>query len=179
MAQGRRQAVVVSPSTEFVPSEAGGLRTGLVEPSGHRFHNKEPPSWTKEAALCNGISMSSRCGDWALLELDWTWTPSSMSQQILPFALITSHIWSRSLGFDDSVEKCRAVGQAFTMKHRSPELVRVVPTMVSICKLEGPQQVGDSHRRGVFQQGLRYVGFDTLTLLSPSHYLTSARSPKI
>jgi hypothetical protein len=69
---------------------------------------------------------------------------------------------------EDSVEKCRAVGQAFTMKHRSPELVRVVPTMVSICKLEGPQQVGDSHRRGVFQQSHRNQApqLASLTLVS-------------
>jgi len=55
------------------------------------------------------------------------------------------------------------------MKHRNPELVRVVPTTVSICKLEDSQQVENSHRRGVFkshrdrelQELDTHPGFDT------------------
>ena len=47
------------------------------------------------------------------------------------------------------------MGRTSTPKHRSPELVRVVPTAVPICRREGPQQVGDSHRRVIFQQSHR------------------------
>ena len=44
----------------------------------------------------------------------------------------------------EDFEKCLAMGRTSTAKRRSPELVRVVPTTVSICERGGPQQAGDS-----------------------------------
>jgi hypothetical protein len=53
---------------------------------------------------------------------------------------------------EDLVEKSRVVGCAPTMKHWSPELVRVFPTTVSICKGEPPNKLGIPTREAFFNR---------------------------
>jgi len=70
-------------------------------------------------------------------------------------------------GIEDFVEKRRALGRSPTPKHRSPELVRGVPTWASVCRREAPQQVGDSHRTSIFQQSHRRWGVYPVFALCP------------